>query len=192
MNTSALPPTVRVLPILRNDLRRRRRCPKRSAPGSTTPLIGRTSASRIILPDARTSSSRTRSPNSCASGGFALPMSALPTSAGLRPRSSSSKGWPMGPELPLGPVMVDVVGFELRPNEREMVAHPLVGGVILFARNYASPQQLRALTSAIHALRSPPLLVAVDHEGGRVQRFIEGFTRLPPMRTLGRIYDRER
>jgi beta-N-acetylhexosaminidase len=88
--------------------------------------------------------------------------------------------------------MVDVVGLELRPDEREMIAHPLVGGVILFARNYASPQQLRALTSAIHALRAPPLLVAVDHEGGRVQRFMEGFTRLPPMRTLGRIYDRER
>jgi beta-N-acetylhexosaminidase len=92
-------------------------------------------------------------------------------------------------ERPLGPVMVDVVGLELASGERELLAHPLVGGVILFARNYASPKQLRALTSAIRGLRSPALLIAVDHEGGRVQRFADGFTRLPPMRALGRIYD---
>jgi beta-N-acetylhexosaminidase len=97
----------------------------------------------------------------------------------------------MAIERPLGPVMVDVAGLELAPDERELLGHPLVGGVILFARNYASPAQLRGLTAAIHGVRSPKLLIAVDHEGGRVQRFVDGFTRLPPMRALGRIYDRD-
>jgi beta-N-acetylhexosaminidase len=87
--------------------------------------------------------------------------------------------------------MLDVAGLELAADEREMLAHPLVGGVILFARNYQSPAQLEALTAAIHAVRTPRLLIAVDHEGGRVQRFTAGFTRLPPMRALGRLYDRE-
>jgi beta-N-acetylhexosaminidase len=67
--------------------------------------------------------------------------------------------------------------------------HPLVGGVILFARNYESPTQLTALTASIHALRSPPLLIAVDHEGGRVQRFRDGFTKIPAMRELGKVWD---
>jgi beta-N-acetylhexosaminidase len=92
-------------------------------------------------------------------------------------------------ERPLGPVMVDLAGLELAPGERELLAHPLVGGVILFARNYRSPEQLRTLTGAVRGARSPALLIAVDHEGGRVQRFADGFTRLPPMRALGRIYD---
>ena len=64
-----------------------------------------------------------------------------------------------------------------------------MGGVILFARNYESPSQLAELTVSIHALRTPPLLIAVDHEGGRVQRFRDGFTRIPPMRELGKVYD---
>lgn len=89
----------------------------------------------------------------------------------------------------LGPVMLDVAGTVLTDEDRQRLAHPLVGGVILFARNYESPKQLVQLTSEIHALRTPPLLIAVDHEGGRVQRFREGFTHIPPMRELGRIWD---
>jgi beta-N-acetylhexosaminidase len=91
--------------------------------------------------------------------------------------------------LPLGPLMIDIAGAELTDLDRERLCHPLVGGIILFSRNYADPDQLSALTAAIHALRTPSLLIAVDHEGGRVQRFREGFTRLPPMAALGRLWD---
>jgi len=97
----------------------------------------------------------------------------------------------MPPELPLGPVMLDLAGLTVDAADREMLEHPAVGGVILFKRNYASPSQLDKLTADIHALRSPPLLIAVDHEGGRVQRFRDGFTRLPPMRAVGGVYDRD-
>ncbi len=93
--------------------------------------------------------------------------------------------------LPLGPLMIDVAGHELTNLDRDRLLHPLVGGVILFARNYASPEQLSALTAEIHALRSPSLLIAIDHEGGRVQRCREGFTRLPAMRRLGELWERD-
>ncbi|BCK87894.1 beta-hexosaminidase [Sideroxyarcus emersonii] len=88
-----------------------------------------------------------------------------------------------------GPVMLDVLGKQLTDEDRVRLSHPLVGGVILFARNYESPGQLADLTASIHALRTPPLLIAVDHEGGRVQRFRQGFTRIPPMRELGKIWN---
>lgn len=93
--------------------------------------------------------------------------------------------------LPLGPVMVDIAGTELTEAERERLRHPLVGGLILFTRNYASREQLTRLCSEVHELREPRLLIAVDHEGGRVQRFREGFTRLPAMRKLGELYGRD-
>ncbi len=100
-----------------------------------------------------------------------------------------------GIALPLvqarGPVMLDIPGLVLDAQDRERIAHPLVGGVILFARNYDTPAQLAALTASIRALREPAPLIAVDHEGGRVQRFRTGFTAIPPMRTLGELWDRD-
>jgi beta-N-acetylhexosaminidase len=91
--------------------------------------------------------------------------------------------------LPLGPVMLDVTGTALTDDDRRRLAHPLTGGVILFSRNFSGLEQLARLTAEIHELRSPPLVIAVDHEGGRVQRFRDGFTVIPPMRELGRAWD---
>jgi beta-N-acetylhexosaminidase len=91
----------------------------------------------------------------------------------------------------LGPVMLDVLGLTLTEDDIRRIRHPLTGGVILFARNYSDRAQLCALTAAIHAAR-PGVLVAVDHEGGRVQRFrSDGFTHLPPMRRLGDQWDKD-
>ena len=84
-----------------------------------------------------------------------------------------------------GPIMLDVVGTSLTADDIRRIQHPLTGGVILFARNYKDRAQLTALTAAIHAAR-PGIVIAVDHEGGRVQRFkTDGFTHLPAMRKLG-------
>jgi len=90
--------------------------------------------------------------------------------------------------MPLGPVMGDVAGLTLTEADITRLMHPLMGGVILFARNYENPAQLKALTASIRELRSPHLMLVVDHEGGRVQRFREGFTIIPPMCKLGEIY----
>lgn len=91
--------------------------------------------------------------------------------------------------MTLGPLMVDVAGSELTDEDRRVLAHPLVGAVILFTRNFASHEQLEALVRDIRAVRNPPLLVTVDHEGGRVQRFQREFTLLPPQRAIGHVYD---
>jgi beta-N-acetylhexosaminidase len=93
---------------------------------------------------------------------------------------------------PLGPAVIDVVGCALTDEDRERLRHPGAGAVILFARNYENPDQLRLLTEDIERLREPALPVCVDHEGGRVQRFREGFTAIPPMRELGRLWDRDK
>lgn len=85
-----------------------------------------------------------------------------------------------------GPLIVDVAGPALTAEDREVLVHPLVSGIILFTRNYESPAQVGALCAALRGLpRAQPLLITVDHEGGRVQRFRAGFTKLPPAASLG-------
>ena len=94
--------------------------------------------------------------------------------------------------LPPGPVVVDVLGATLTDEDRSRIRHPAAGAVILFARNYENPEQLAQLTAEIERQREPALPICVDHEGGRVQRFREGFTAIPPMRLLGKLWDRDR
>jgi len=90
-----------------------------------------------------------------------------------------------------GPAVLGIEGTTLTAADRARLLHPLAGGVILFTRNFSSCAQLKALTASIGALRTPRLLICVDHEGGRVQRFRDGFTAIPAMRTLGEIWDRD-
>ncbi|NAW34682.1 beta-N-acetylhexosaminidase [Halomonas alimentaria] len=92
---------------------------------------------------------------------------------------------PQSHAQPLGPVMLDLEGTRLTPDEHQLLCRPEVGGVILFARNVESATQVRELCEAIRAVR-PNLLIGIDQEGGRVQRIRQGVTRLPPMRRLGR------
>lgn len=94
--------------------------------------------------------------------------------------------------MSLGPLMIDLRGKSIADDEREWLESPLVGGVILFSRNFEGVEQLTKLVADIHAVREPPLLVTVDQEGGRVQRFREPFFKLPPLRALGRLYDEQR
>ena len=91
--------------------------------------------------------------------------------------------------MSLGPIMIDIAGTVLTSADREVLSHPLVGSVILFTRNYVDPTQLTALVADIQAVRSPALLVAVDHEGGRVQRFRPGFSALPALHRIGQVFD---
>lgn len=93
--------------------------------------------------------------------------------------------------MSLGPLMIDLLGKELLADEREMLKHPLVGGVILFTRNFDNRKQIEQLVSEVRAVRPRPFLVAVDYEGGRVQRFRKDFTVLPPLRTVGQVYEHQ-
>nr|VFJ44074.1 MAG: beta-N-acetylhexosaminidase [Candidatus Kentron sp. DK] len=93
--------------------------------------------------------------------------------------------------MSLGPIMFDLEGPKLLPEERDLLSHPLAGGIILFSRNYQNPEQLSALVRDIHGVREPQPLVAVDQEGGSVQRFRESFTALPAAMRFGEIFDRD-
>ncbi|NVK21836.1 MAG: beta-N-acetylhexosaminidase [Kangiellaceae bacterium] len=83
--------------------------------------------------------------------------------------------------MAIGPIMLDIEGFELNAREKDLLQNPLVGGMIFFTRNYASANQIAELSQAIRETAVNEILIAVDHEGGRVQRFREGFTAVPPM-----------
>ncbi|MGZ4978517.1 MAG: beta-N-acetylhexosaminidase [Methylobacter sp.] len=86
----------------------------------------------------------------------------------------------MTTHLPIGPIMLDVAGLILTQAEKEKINHPNTGAVILFSRNYQDPEQVTELINNIRAARNGNILIAVDQEGGRVQRFQQDFTRLPP------------
>ena len=91
-------------------------------------------------------------------------------------------------DQPLGPLLIGLAGLEISPEETTWLRHPAVGGVVLFTRNYRDLSQLTELTTSILKIAGRDLLICVDHEGGRVQRFRDGFTRLPPLAVLGKMY----
>jgi len=93
--------------------------------------------------------------------------------------------------MSLGPLMVDLAADRMSAKEKELLQSPQVGGVILFSRNFTSVARLIELIEEIHDIRHPRLLIAIDQEGGRVQRLREGFTQLPAINLLGKIYDAE-
>lgn len=90
-----------------------------------------------------------------------------------------------------GPMMIDIQGTSLTPEEGDLIKHPSIGGILLFRKNYINKETIKALISDIRKRAEHPLLIAVDHEGGRVWRFREGFTVLPPAREYGRLYDND-
>jgi len=94
--------------------------------------------------------------------------------------------------MPLGPVMLDVAGPVLNDDDRQRLMHPLVGAIILFARNYQDKAQVTALIGEIKSLRTPALLIAVDQEGGRVQRFKHEFSQLPAAAQFGELWDADK
>ncbi|MEX2131302.1 MAG: beta-N-acetylhexosaminidase [Pseudohongiellaceae bacterium] len=96
----------------------------------------------------------------------------------------------MAVSTPLGELMLDLYGLELTEEESSLLRRSCVGGVILFERNYQSPEQLQTLVTSIRQC-NPDLLIAVDQEGGRVQRFRNGFTRLPSLACYGELYARD-
>jgi beta-N-acetylhexosaminidase len=88
----------------------------------------------------------------------------------------------------LGPLIIDIAGTTLTDEDRTVLAHPAVGGVVIFSRNFTDSAQIQKLSQEIKKIKSPPLLITVDHEGGRVQRFRNGYTALPSMRHVGQVY----
>src|SRR5690554_2278293 len=93
----------------------------------------------------------------------------------------------MRSDFPNGPLMLDIEGVQLTDEDRSLLTEPAVGGLILFSRNFENLAQLQALVAEVRQIR-PDLLIGVDHEGGRVQRFRQSFSRIPPMGRLGELW----